>query len=267
MLFRKTLMAGTGAALLSGFLFGADAVSYFTTSANWVRDSVKSSVPLEFEIERARTMVQELSSDIDESMHAIATEEVEVERIKKQIEQLQQTQANDRLGLLKLQNELASNRQTFEFGGQTFTVSQVKADLGNRFERFKTNDATLSSLAEIHKAREKSLAAAQQKLEGMLAAKRKLEVDVQNCQARLQMLEAAQTTSDVAIDDSRLSRAKGLITDVQTRLDVASRRLEASSQIRDEIPLDKPQSEDIADQVTDYFRQQAGQGGNNVAQQ
>jgi chromosome segregation ATPase len=265
-MIKKTIMATAGAAMLAGVLFGTESVSYFTTSANWVRDSVKQSVPLEFEIERARNMVKDLSSDIQQSMHTIATEEVEVERLTKQIKQLQETQANDRLGVLKLQNELSSNKQSFEFGGKTFTVSQVKADLSNRFERFKTNDATLESLADIHSARQKSLDAARQKLEGMLAAKRKLEVDVQNCEARLNMLAAAQTTSEVTLDDSRLSRAKNLIADVQTRLSVATKQLEASSRLQSDIPLDKPAEENVVDQVTEYFRSQQTPAA-NVAQQ
>ncbi len=36
-------------------------------------------------------------------------------------------------------------------------TDQVKTDLSHRFERFKTNDATLASLKEIHSARERSL--------------------------------------------------------------------------------------------------------------
>jgi chromosome segregation ATPase len=255
-MIKKAMMATAGAAMLAGVMFGTESVSYFTTSANWLRDSVKQSVPLEFEIERARNMVKDLSSDIEQSMHTIAKEEVEVEKLTKQIQQLQETQTGERLGLTRLQNELSSNKQSFEFGGKVFTVSQVKADLSNRFERFKTNDATLASLAEIQQARQKSLEAARQKLEGMLASKRKLEVDVQNCEARLNMLAAAQTTSEVSLDDSRLSRARSLISDVQTRLSVATKQLEATSRLQSDIPLDKTSDENVVDQVTEYLRSQ-----------
>jgi hypothetical protein len=137
--------------------------------------------------------------------------------------------------------------------------------LANRFERFKTNEATLVSLNDIRTAREKGLAAARAKLEGMLAAKRKAEVDIQNCQARLQMLEAAQTTSALALDDSRLSRAKNLISDVQTRLDVASKRLAAGAEVRSEIPLEDPASENIEDKVADYFNLPGSKASQNVA--
>jgi chromosome segregation ATPase len=264
-MLKKTLLSGAGAMLLAGFLFGTDTVSYLTTSAGWVRDSVKESVPLEFEIERARNLVKELTSDVEKNMGTIATEEVQVERVKKQIQQLQETLSNDRLGILRLQSELSTDKQVFEFGGKTFSKEQVKSDLANRFEQFKTNEATLTSLNDIRQAREKGLAAAQEKLQGMLAAKRKAEVDIQNCQARLQMLQAAQTTSAVTVDDSRLSRAKNLISDVQTRLDVAAKRLAAGSEIRSEIKLDDPATENIEDKVADYFNLPGSKTSQNVA--
>lgn len=264
-MLKKSLFSGAGLMLVAGFLFGTDTVSYLTTSAGWVRDSVKESVPLEFEIERARTLVKDLSSDVEKNMGTIATEEVQVEKVKKQIQQLQETLSSERLGILRLQGELSTEKDNFEFSGKTFTKDQVKTDLANRFERFKTNEATLTSLTDMRSAREKGLTAAQQKLQGMLAARRQAEVDIQNCQARLQMLQAAQTTSAVTVDDSRLSRAKSLISDVQTRLDVASKRLAAGSEVRSEIQLDDPAAANIEDKVADYFNLPGSKTSQNVA--
>jgi hypothetical protein len=253
-MIKKTLLSSAAAMMLAGFFFGTDTVSYFTTSIDSIRDSVKGSVPLEFELERARNLVKDLAADVDQSMGTIAQEEVELDRLKKQIEETLQTQATERVSILRLQNELATEKTSFEFGGKTFTEAEVRTDLTNRFERFKTNEETLKSLNDIQTAREKGLTAAREKLQGMLAARRKAEIDIQNCEARLKMLEAAQTTSAVTIDDSRLSRTKNLISDVQRRLDVASKRLSASTEIVSEIPLDKPASENIEDQVADFFQ-------------
>jgi len=129
----------------------------------------------------------------------------------------------------------------------------VKVDLANRFERFKTADATLTSLQEIHKARQKSLDASRQKLEGMLAAKRQLEVDIENLEARKKMVEVAQTTSNYQFDDSQLGQVKELVIDLRTRLQVAEKMVTAESSLHDEIPLDVPTPANIVDQVTDYF--------------
>ena len=61
----------------------------------------------------------------------------------------------------------------------------------------------------------------------MLAAKRELEVDVENLQARMTMVEVAQTTSPVAIDDSHLSSTRRVVDDIRTRIDVAERMVPA----------------------------------------
>ena len=60
---KKVLYVGGGAAavmLLLALLFGSDATSYVTTSVASVRDSVKNSVPVEFELERARQQISDI---------------------------------------------------------------------------------------------------------------------------------------------------------------------------------------------------------------
>jgi phage shock protein A len=112
----------------------------------------------------------------------------------------------------------------------------------------------LASLREIQTARRKSLDAARQKLEGMLEARRKLEVDVENLEAQFKVVEVAQTLSEHNIDDSQLGRVKDLIADVRARLNVAERMANTQVNFDGEIPVSTPQSnENIVDQVTEYF--------------
>lgn len=250
---KKVILGSAGAGALCLVLFGREAVSYVGTTAGWFKDSVKNNMPFEFEIDRARRMVRELAPDIRKNMHVIAKEEVEVERLEKQIGDAEQRQDKDRGELMQLKSDLATGKDRFHYAGRSYSVEQVKVDLANRFERYKTHDATLASLKEMHQARQNSLEAARLKLEGMLAAKKKLEVDVEHLEARLKMVEAAQTTSDHQFDDSQLSRAKELVTDLRTRLDVAEKLVNADGYLRDEIPLTEPAPENIVEEVTEYF--------------
>ena len=252
-MLKKGIIGATLAVAFATFFFGRDAWSYVSTSAGWVKSSVRGNVPIEFEIERARKMVKDLVPDIRANMHVIAKEEVEVAQLERQIVDGDSKLAKDRDGVMRLKDDLSSAKQEFRYAGRCYTSDQVKVDLANRFERFKTSEATLASLREIRAARQRSLEAARQKLEGMLAAKRKLEVDVENLEARMKMVEAAQTTAEYNFDDSRLSRAKELITDLRTRLDVAEKMVNADSTFHDEIPLDAAAPEHIVDEVTQYF--------------
>ena len=252
-MIKKAILATAGICLVGMVFFGRDAFSYFRTTAGRVKDTVRGSVPLDFEIDRARRMVKELVPDIRKNMHVIAKEEVEVEQLKKQIAQTDSRMAKERAELVRLKNDLGTGNNVFHYAGRQYSATQVKCDLANRFERFKTTDATLASLKDIEQARVRSLAAAREKLEGMLAMKRKLEVDVEHLEVRLKMVEAAQTTSDYVFDDSRLSRVKELITDLRTRLDVAERLTSAEGAFHGEIPLSEVSSDNLLDEVTEYL--------------
>lgn len=252
-MLKKGIFAVAGAVLLSVLLFGRDAVSYVATSATRVTDSVRSSVPVEFEIDRARQMVQNLVPDIRRNMHVIAKEEVEVEQLKSQIADSGAKLSQQRDDVMRLKADIATDKGSYHYAGRSYSINQVKADLANRFERYKTNEATFDSLRDILAAREQSLDAARQKLDGMLAAKRQLEVDVENLEARLKMVEVAQTTSEYNFDDSQLARVKGLMTDIRTRLSVAEKLVNADSQYQGEIVLEDTASDDIVERVTQYF--------------
>ena len=55
----KKVIIGSGIALaVSTFVFGRDVLSYMRTGFHSVRAAVKSEVPIEFEIQRARNMVE-----------------------------------------------------------------------------------------------------------------------------------------------------------------------------------------------------------------
>jgi hypothetical protein len=252
-MIRKMLILGGGTALLGLIFVGRNAYSYIRTSAGYVSDAVQEAVPIEFQIDRARGMVQDLVPEVRNNMHIIAKEEVEVQRLDEQIGQCQSQLAKDKDQLLRLKNDVSTGKPQFVYAGRTYSADEVRTDLANRFDRYKTTEATVVSLTGVRNARQKSLEAARQKLEGMLAAKRRLQVEVENLEARLQMIAAAKTTSDYQFDESRLGRVKELVSSLRTRLDVAEKLVHAEVSYHDEIPVDKATPDNIVEQVTEHF--------------
>ena len=115
-------------------------------------------------------------------------------------------------------------------------------------------EATLGKLTQVMGARERGLEAGREKLKAMQAAKTQLEVDVANMEARLEMVKVAQSTSEFNFDDSRLSRTKELIRDINARIDVAEKLVNAETTSPGQIKLDDPKDNgDITDQITAYF--------------
>lgn len=253
-MFKKLFLTVLAIAVVGGLLLGSGLMSYVTTSAQRVSETVENSVPIEFQIDRARNMVRNLEPEIRRSMHVIAKEEVEVEQLDKRIRGSEQKGEKEKSDIMRLQSDLQTGKSVFRYAGHQYTCNEVKQDLARRFARFKTSDATLGSLCDMRDARQRNLDAARQKLATMMSAQRQLLVEVENLEAKLKLVEVAQASSDLHLDDSQLARAKALMVDIRARLDVAAKLADADTNFQDEIQLDSPALENITDQVAEYFR-------------
>jgi hypothetical protein len=266
MLGLKKIAIGTAAAATVGtFVFGRDLCSYVRTGAHQVRQTIKREVPPEFEIQRAREMVAQLTPEIHNSLHVIAEEEVEVERLQKSITQRAKDLGDQQEAILSLSADLKGGSTKLTYGGRKYSAKEVQKDLASRFNRFKVADETVKRERDIVTAKESALKSHRQKLEGMLSARKDLEVEIERLEARLRSVQAAETMSDLQIDDSALSRAKALIADINKDLDVRERVLDAEGKFSGLIPVelkaDSP--EDIAEQVESYFEVKPNDEPNN----
>ncbi len=250
---KKVILVSGGVVLVMVVWFGTNARSYIRTSGGYMKQAMQDSVPVEFQIDRARNMIRDLAPEVRKNLHVIAREEVEVKRLEERIGRAKERLEQEKSQIMRLTADLAEGKDVYTYSGRTYAADQVKADLTNRFNRYKTGDATLASLEQIHAARQRSLQAAKQRLEGMLAARRQLEVEVENLEARRQMIAAAETTSQFHFDDSQLGRVKELVADLRTRLDVADQMVQAETDFHPEIPLEEPGSENVLEQVSEYF--------------
>jgi hypothetical protein len=252
-MIKRVLLIGGGAVAVAAVCCGGTALSYLRTSAGYVSESVRNAVPIEFQIDRARQMIADLDPEVRRNMHVIAKEEAELEQLARQIQAAESRADKDKEQVLTLKSDLGGGQGVFHYAGRSYSRDQVKVDLANRFKRFKTGQATLESLHKVYDARERSLEAAREKLEGMRVAKRQLVVEVENLEAQRQMVDAAKTTANYQFDDSALGRVKELIADLQVRLETERKLVDAEVNYPDEIPLDEVAPDDIVDQVTRYF--------------
>src|SRR5437588_2545275 len=253
---KKGIMLGVAALVLVGLLFGREGASHIKTSLGWVRQSVHDSVPVEFEISRARQMIKDLDPEIHRNMHLIAKEEVEVKHLRNQLSDAERQLVKNRSDIERLTGDLKHGSASFVYCGKSYTSRQVENDLTRRFDQYKVKEATLNKLTQVLAARERGLDAGRDKLKAMQAAKSQLEVDVANLEARQEMVKVAQTTSEFNFDDSRLARTKELIRDIGCRIDVAEKLVHDETTYPDQIAMDDQKSSgDITEQIAAYFEE------------
>jgi len=256
---KKVLYVGGGAAavmLLLALLFGSDATSYVTTSVASVRDSVKNSVPVEFELERARQQISDITPEIRKNMELIAREEVEIEKLETNISEFEGKLAEDEKSIKRLNVDLSSGVEYVTYHGVEYTASDVKRDLANRFDEFKTDNETLTNLKKLRATRMDNLKSVRGKLAGMQASQRKLRVEVENLAARNKMIEVTKSASEIEIDESQLAKANALLDNLDSRLSTEEKLSNVKNQSLDRIPVETETTTDILDEVANYFGSQ-----------
>ncbi len=252
-MFKKFfIVSGIGLASAAA-LAGTGAISYIKTGYRAAHDSVRDAVPIQWEIKHARDMIDDLKPEIAKNMQIVAREEVAVERLAAEIKANENMLAKSRGEIMRLKGDLESGSVRFVYAGRSYSENQVKEDLSNRFKQFQVKEQTTTKLNQVLAAREKNLDAARRNLDAMLAAKRELEVEIENLQARLTMVNVAQTTSHVALDDSQLSNTRKLVDDLRTRIEVAERLVSSEGALTGSIPLEEPVAEDLLNEITNYF--------------
>lgn len=256
-MLKKLVIGSAAAAVIGGLVLGGELFSYIRTGVRSVRQSVKAEVPIEFEIERARSMVDELVPDIRRCMHVIAEQQVEVEHLDQQIARREAEIGKQKEAMLALRKDLGTGRTAFVYASHTYTAKDVQRDLASRFERFKAAEDILAADRKILVARRQNLSANESKLDGMMAAKKELEVKLEQLQARMETIRAAETVSTLAIDDSNLSHARKLIDELNKHLDIKQKVLDAEGQFTGLIPVEAAETtsapSDIGEQIDAYF--------------
>jgi DNA repair exonuclease SbcCD ATPase subunit len=255
----KKLLIGSAIAVGMGtFLFGRDAISYVRVGCQSFRAAVKAEIPVEVEITRARALVDQLVPDIRQCMHVIAEQQVDIEHMTAALARKNTDLSKQKDAIFALRADLGSGKTTFMYASQKYTSGDVKRDLATRFERYKAADELLAADQKILAAREQTLVANREKLDGLMHAKKELEVKLEQLQARLQTVRAAEAVSQLAIDDSNLSHARKLIEDLNKQLDVKQRVLDAEVKFTGLIPVEKASPSvpvDLDSQIDTYFSQ------------
>jgi len=252
-MLKKILLGSALTASAGGLLLGTSAYSYLKTGVHSLRDSLKDQIPIEVEIKRARELITDLKPEIASNLKLIAREESEVTKLQREVSGKQTSLAKSKDSILKLKEDLQSGVRYVTYQGKKYSIEQVRQDLGDRFKHHQSLEATSDKLVKILDARERNLVAARRKLDEMLAAKRELEVQVENLQARLTMVQVAQAGSQFAVDEGAISQVRQALDEIATRIDVAEKLANGLDEIGS-VPVEAQlEPEDLIEKISEYF--------------
>ena len=253
-MLKKSFFVLGGLMLLAGLVLGRDAVSYVTTSVSQMRQSVKDQMPVAFEFERAKRMLESVDSEIARNHKTVVRQELEIEKLSQAVKASRGELAELKDRILERSEDLKAGTSHYVYANRTFTRDQVARDLKRRLSDFQIRETTLNKREQILAARESALLAAKEKVSAMTAQRSQLEVTLEDLKARQELLEVEQAKSELNLDDSYLARTRDLLDNIEARITVDSRLAEVDSEY--EVPFDEDQPLDITEQVTRYFSDQ-----------
>lgn len=251
---KRGVITVAGVTIVGGLLFGRDVASYVRSSAKSVRTVVKDSVPIDFELRRARDLLDEIIPEMHANIRLIAQDEVEVAALQVEIAKAEESMKEEQARVAMLRDALARPQARYTFAGQEYPRSYVKEDLSSRFARLKDSEVVLAGKRRLLATREKSLHSAMQLLERTRGRKRTLEDQIESLASQHQLVKAASVGSNFQIDNSKLAQTEKLIAQIKKRLDVAERVLTHESKFVQAIPVDAVPEEDLFTQVDEYLQ-------------
>ena len=255
---KKCTYAVIGAALLLGVLYGGNLIPYAQTAFNQVRQSAEDAVPIEFQIESAKTQLGKIGPEINDMVQQIAKEKAQIKKLTRDLDEQKQVLTKRYDQMMTLKNHVASGEEVYvATNGKAYTSERVKEDLRHRFTLYKTAEKTIEKSEQILELRKESLEAAFAKLDEAQAQERELQVQIENLTARQRMVEVAQTASNINIDNSELSKTREMIDQISTRLDESEEMLSLAPQyLGGQIPVNEDilsDNGDILDEMEAYF--------------
>jgi chromosome segregation ATPase len=251
--FKYGVLTILGSVVIGGLVFGVDALSYLRSSARSFRTAVKDNIPIEFELRRARDLLDDILPEMQANVRLIAQQEVEIDANKGEIAEAEKSLGEEGARIQKLRDTLAGPQSSFTFGECSYTREQLKQDLARRFDRYKEAESTLAARKKMLEERRHSLAAAEQQLEQMRARKVALESQVESLMGQYKLVQAASSGSTVHIDAGKLAQAEKLISQIRQQLNVAEHVLAREAKFTQPIPVDVIDEGDLLSRVDQHF--------------
>ncbi|MBN2844354.1 MAG: hypothetical protein JXM68_14820 [Sedimentisphaerales bacterium] len=256
---KSSLFIGLGVLLLAVLLFGSSAGSFISSSFRQVQTKVADNVPLEFELQRAKDMLEQIIPEMTANIQLISQEEVEIASLKTQINENIKPLAMERNQIQALTGQVQLQNASYELGGHQFTQQELTSELANRFERFRQAEMLQNSRVRMLETREKSLKNAIAVLASTKENKALLENKIAALESQYRLIQASSVGTSYSINNSSLAKTEKLISQIKKRLDVAERVLANNGKFLNE-NIDNSQNvidtADLVGQINDYMNPQ-----------
>ena len=244
------------AVVLAGFTvvwFNTELPSYARTSTRAISNAFKDSVPVEFDLQRARDMLEDLVPEMRANLRLVANEEVEVANLEKDIQREETAVTRQRGRIEKLRDMLRIEQASYTVRSRSYQRAELVDELSRGFDHLKTAEMLLKGKRDLLHNRKHSLDAALKKLEKTRVARIELASQIEAIEGQLRLVQAQSSGTGFCIDETKLAQTERLIGTLKKRLAVAQRVLARESRFVETVPVEPADSDRIFERVDAYL--------------
>jgi chromosome segregation ATPase len=231
-MIKKTIGAGVLGVLALVGLFGTPAGSYVRTGVTKIRTVAKDSVPVQFEIDRAKHEIEQLDPAIRQHIEILARAEQDVKRLEAEIAETTANLDKQKTAILKIRASVGDS--VIRPVSDSKDGMKLEEMLRNKLDGYNRVERILSEKKATLESRQKVVESAKEHLTAIATQKKALEARVEEIQARLAAIEANNARNKYHFDGSALSRAKKSVNDLDERLTVITRVAEMEGRLEED---------------------------------
>lgn len=246
-----------GVLVVGLLLFGGRFFGYAKTGVDEVRRAADDAVPMSVKVANAERLVRDLEPEIKKHMKLFAEQEVEFTSLEDRVAKRNDGLDKAKGKILALKAKLDTGDKQYVFEGQSYSADEVRDDLGNKVNRYKSESEALKREQELLKARREALSITKERLNQMVSAKRDLETQVAALRLRMDTQKAAEAVGTSEFDESKMADARRLIDELNKKMDVNDKVRQAESRLHGEIDVPEREVRDVSKEVEDLFGDEA----------
>ena len=256
-MFKKATLAIAAVLIVGGLLFGGRLIPYAKTAFNKARSAAQESMPIDFQIDAARTQLNAIGPEIKKMVHQIAKEKAQIKRLALDLNRQDADLKQRYEAMAILRDHIKSGDEVYvATNSKAYTNDRVEEDLRHRFTIYQTAEKTRDKSAQILELRQAALNNAFAKLDEAQAQERELAVQIENLTARQRMVEVASSASELNIDNSQIAKTRQMIDDIASRIDTQEEMLSLAPKYFGQIPVGEGQvstDKSILEEMDAYF--------------
>lgn len=225
-MFKKILLVaaiGVGACFaLKNTRAGAYLKGEVSDAMTWA----DSKIPAEKRVAMLRKDIKNLDKEVDKASSALAKEIVEVDYLTRDIEKETVAIAGEEKKVRAVAEAISAASDKFiSYGRQNVSAAQAKQLLADDVKRIRTRKETLASMSQKLANRELIKDSIQKQVEALKNQKSELSMAVERLDADVKALQLAQMESKYQFDDTKLSKVKKDLAELQKEIDIKRTKL------------------------------------------